>query len=409
MKTVVVGLGHIGLPTALLLAQQHEVVGVDTDETRVRTLADGDLLLDEPGLDALYAEVADRFTATTAMEPADAYVITVPTPLDQQENVADLRHVRAAVESVAEVVSSGELVVVESTVPPGTSERLVQPILADAATDIAYAHCPERAIPERTLAEMTTNDRVVGTNGQATEAIRDLYAFTDGTLHLTDPRTAEFVKLAENTSRDVEIALANEFAKLADGIGVDVHEAIEIANEHPRVDILDPGPGVGGHCITTDPWFLTGAGSEARLVPLARDINDGMPDHVLGLVREQVAHVRRPRVAVLGVAYKGNVSDTRETPAGRFIRRAENAGYEVSVHDPHVERYDEPLLDRATALEGTDCAVVLTDHDEFRELSPATFDGMRTRTIVDTRNLLAHDTLREAGIEVSVLGDGTQG
>ncbi|KAB7518010.1 nucleotide sugar dehydrogenase [Halosegnis rubeus] len=409
MKVAVVGLGHIGLPTALLLARRHEVVGVDVDESLVATLNDGELPLDEPGLDSLHDEVAERFTAATEPEPADAYVITVPTPLDQRENVADLGFVRAAVESVAEVVSAGELVVLESTVPPGTSERLVQPILADAADDVRYAHCPERAIPERTLEEMTANDRVVGTDERATETIRDLYAFTDGELHLTDPTTAEFVKLAENTSRDVGIALANEFATLAEGIGVDAHEAIDIANEHPRVDILNPGPGVGGHCITTDPWFLTGADAQARLVPLARDINDGMPDHVLGLVREQVAHVRRPRVAVLGVAYKRNVSDTRETPAGRFIRRAENDGYDVRVHDPHVEAYDEPLVDRETALEGADCAVVITDHDAFRELAPADFDGMRTRTVVDSRNILAHDTLREAGISVSVLGDGTQG
>jgi UDP-N-acetyl-D-mannosaminuronic acid dehydrogenase len=408
-RVAVVGLGHIGLPTALLLAREHEVVGVDVDESKVAALESGTVPLDEPGLAELYDEVGANLSVRTDIVPADAYVITVPTPLDRRENVADLQYVRAAVESVAEVASAGETVVLESTVPPGTSERLVVPILADADERIGYAHCPERAIPENTLHEMTHNDRVVGADSPATaDRVRALYeSFSEGTVHTTDPTTAEFVKLAENTSRDVGIALANEFAKLAEGVGVDVHEAIDLANHHPRVEILNPGPGVGGHCITTDPWFLTGTGHDPRLVPLARDINDGMPDHVLGLVRGLVGGTRRPQVAVLGVAYKGNVGDTRETPAGRFIRRAKNEGFDVAVHDPHVESYQEPLVDRVTALDGADCAVVITDHDEFRELGPAAFEGMKSRNVVDSRNVLDHDALREAGFEVAVLGDGS--
>lgn len=414
LRVSVVGLGTIGLPTALLLAQHHDVVGVDVDADRVARIADGDLPLDEPGLDELWP--AERFEASTEVAPADVHVLAVPTPLDTETGVADLGYVRAAAECVAGVLREGDVVVLESTSPPGTCGRLLEGVLAEAVDEPRYAYCAERAIPGATVHEMVHNDRVIGASDEATgDRVEALYAsFVEGRIFRTDATTAEFVKLMENTYRDVNIALANEFAKLAEGIGVDVHEAIRFANRHPRVDVLRPGPGVGGHCITVDPWFLTGATDDARLVPLARDVNDGMPDHVLRLVRrvleEGAPGIARPRVAVLGVAYKGNVGDTRETPARRFVRRAKNDGYEVRVHDPHVaaDTFDgEPLLGLEDALEGADCAVVVTDHDAFRDLSPADLAGMRSRTVVDARNLLEHAAFRDAGFAVAVLGDGS--
>jgi UDP-N-acetyl-D-mannosaminuronic acid dehydrogenase len=256
---------------------------------------------------------------------------------------------------------------------------------------------------------MVDNDRVVGASDPATgDRVEALYrSFVEGEIARTGPTTAEFVKLTENTYRDVNIALANEFAKLAEDAGVDVHEVIGLANRHPRVDVLDPGPGVGGHCITVDPWFLTETTGSARLVPLARDVNDSMPDHVLRLVRRAIGDTPGPEVAVLGVAYKGNVGDTRETPARRFIRRARNDGYGVRVHDPHTERFDEELMGLEAALDGADCAVVLTDHDEYARLDPEAFDGMASRQLVDARAVVDADRLRAAGVDVTVLGDGS--
>jgi len=403
----VVGLGTIGLPTALLLAREHDVVGVDVDPERVERLEAGELPIDEPGVEELFP--AERFRATTELEPADVHVVAVPTPLDRATGVADLGHVRAAVESVAGVLRPEDVVVLESTVPPGTSERLVEGILSEAVDEPRYAYCPERAIPGRTVEEMIGNDRVVGASDPETgDRVEALYrSFVEGEIARTGPTTAEFVKLAENTYRDVNIALANEFAKLAEDAGVDVHEVIGLANRHPRVDVLNPGPGVGGHCITVDPWFLTETTGSARLVPLARDVNDSMPDHVLGLVRQAVGGIRSPQVAVLGVAYKGNVGDTRETPARRFIRRARNDGYGVRVHDPHAERFDEELMDLEAVLDGADCAVVLTDHDEYARLGPAAFEGMDSRRVVDARAVVDAAALREGGVAVTVLGDGS--
>ncbi len=403
----VVGLGTIGLPTALLFAREHDVVGVDTDPDRVERLRDGKLPFEEPGMEELFP--AERFRATTELEPANVHVLAVPTPLDRATGVADLGHVRAAVESVAGVLRPNDIVVLESTVPPGSCERLVERILSEAVAKPRYAYCPERAIPGRTVEEMVGNDRVVGASDPATgDRVEALYrSFVEGDIARTGPTTAEFVKLTENTYRDVNIALANEFAKLAEDAGIDVHEVIALANRHPRVDVLNPGPGVGGHCITVDPWFLTETTGSARLIPLARDVNNSMPDHVLRLVRQAVPDGPNPQVAVLGVAYKGNVGDTRETPARRFIRRARNDGYEVRVHDPHAETFDEELTTLEAALEGADCAVVLTDHDEYAQLGPDAFEGMEARHLVDARAVVDADRLRAAGMNVTVLGDGS--
>ena len=417
VRVCVHGLGHIGLPTALLLAHEHDVVGVDVDADRVAHLQSGDLPLDEPGLTELFEGATERgsFEARTDPVPADVHVLTVPTPLDRATNVADLGAVRAAAESVGEVLRPDDLVVLESTAPPTTTAGLLVPILR-ATSDVAdplAAYCPERAMPPRTVSEMVENDRIVGgTSEEATALAAALYeGFVEGAVHRTDATTAEFVKLVENTQRDVDIALANEFAVLAERTGIDVHEAISLANRHPRVQVLDPGPGVGGHCITVDPWFLTGEG-EARLIPMAREVNDTMPDHVARLVRRTLSGpTATARVALFGVAYKGNVGDTRETPARRIVRRLENEGCAVTVHDPHVETgaFDRPLVDAETAVDGADCLLVVTDHDAFRELDPtALAERMATPRVVDTRNLLDHGRWADAGFDVTVLGDGSR-
>jgi UDP-N-acetyl-D-mannosaminuronic acid dehydrogenase len=421
MKLCVVGLGHVGLPLALLFAREHTVVGVDVDEQLVAALNRGELSTEEPAIRALFERVGDDFTARTEPVPADAYLLAVPTPLDADADVADLSHVIAATESVGRVLSRGALVVLVSTVPPGTTDELVAPLLARTADtdDFLLAHCPERALPGNTLAEMTGNSRLVGgIDDASTAAASDLFGVVaEGPVHETTARLAEFVKLTENTYRDVNIALANELATVAERVGIDGHRAIDLANEHPRVDVHRPGPGVGGHCITIDPLFLAQSAHSTRLLSTARAVNDGMAIHAVGLVREtlgeasvvSVADGRRPTVTLLGVAYKGDVSDTRETPALPITRLLQSAGYEVRVYDPHVESFAVEPVSLPEAVTDSDCLLLVTDHAAFHELDPAGIgEAMATRTLVDSRNHLDADRWREAGFAVRVLGDGRE-
>lgn len=419
----VVGLGYIGLPTALLLARDRHVVGVDGDGERVATLGEGELPFEEPGLAELFDSVRDRFDpftsvgkAVTAVEgdsrpTVDTYLVATPTPLDGVAQVPNLEHVHAAVESVADVLGPGDAVILESTVPPGTTERLVLPTLersSAARGEFRYAYCPERASPGDTVREMVHNERVVGgVDEESRDRAVALYEFVEGEIHTTDPLCSEFVKLIENTYRDVNVALANEFGKLAEQYGLDGREAIELANEHPRVDILSPGPGVGGHCLPVDPRFLTNLSDDSRLISLAREVNDTMPVHTLRLVDELVPDPPGTRLTVLGVAYKGGVDDTRETPARRFVRLAQNEGYEVRAHDPRVESFSHELSDFDAAVDGSDCLVVVTDHPEFEDLDPgAIAPAMRRPAALDTRGILDRERWADAGFTVRRLADG---
>ncbi|SFK70349.1 UDP-N-acetyl-D-mannosaminuronic acid dehydrogenase [Halogranum rubrum] len=414
MTVAVVGLGYIGLPTALLLARTRDVVGVDIDEDVVAAVNAGELPFEEPGLSDLFADVEANVSAqTTVPSDADAYLVATPTPLDEVTDVANLQYVGAAVESVAPNLDPGDLVVLESTVPPGTSERLVRPILEREGPEdggVHYAHCPERASPGATLDEMVHNDRLVGGVDDASRARTvDLYDFAEGEIHRTNPTTAEFVKLMENTYRDVNIALANEFAMLGEEYAIDTRRAIELANEHPRVDVHSPGPGVGGHCLPVDPQFLTQSTTDSRLISVARDINESMAVHTLRHVRRLLDGTAHARVTVLGVAYKGNVDDTRETPALRLLRLAENEGFDVRASDPHVDAADfaYPLSDLDTAVAGSDCLVVVTDHDAYADLDPERLASqMRRPAVVDTRGVLDPEPWLDAGFAVSRLGDG---
>ena len=412
MKICVLGLGYIGLPTALLFAQKYEIIGVDIDEKVVEKINKGESPFDEPGLDDLFEKTKNNFVAKTEVEEADVFLIAVPTPLERAVKVADLKYVRSAAEMVYPYLNRGNLVILESTVPPGTSERLVIPILERSelkAGEFYFVHCPERAIPGNTVYEMIYNDRIIGGfDKKSGEFARDLYSsFVKGNLYLTDIRTAEFVKLMENTYRDISIALANEFAQIAEESGINVWEAIELANRHPRVNILKPGPGVGGHCIAIDPLFLTENSTKCRMISLAREINDSMPNYVLQIVRELLEDVKDPIITVFGVAYKGEVDDTRETPALKFIKLAENEGYNVKVHDPLVKSFEYEILGLEEAIRDSDCLVIITDHSKFREIDPGTISKlMRKKNVVDSRNILDWDKWEKAGFRVNVLGDG---
>jgi len=412
MKISMIGLGYIGLPNALLLARAgHEVLGVDIRSEMVKKLSEGELPFDEPGLRELYEEGAKNFRASTTVEHSDCYVIAVPTPLDSEMKMADLKAVRSATESIATVVRDGDMVVLESTVPPGTSRNFVLPVLRRAGVKkLLYAHCPERAIPGQTLKEMTGNDRIIGgIDEESVLRAKELYSsFVKGNLFVTDETTAEYVKLMENTFRDINIALANEFALVAEDIGINVWEAISLANKHPRVNILKPGPGVGGHCIAIDPLFMVAKTSKAKIIPLAREINDFMAIHVVKMARDMLAGIEDPIVTVLGLAYKGNVDDHRESPSFKIEKVAQNEGISVRFHDPHVGDVHGNERDLAKALEDTDLIILSTDHDAFREIDPRKL-LVRHKNLIDARNVLDHERWRKAGFNVRVLGDGRNG
>lgn len=411
MKICVLGLGYIGLPTALLLAKSgFEVIGVDVSENVVNTLNQGQLHISEPGLPELFEQARCNFAAQTTVPEADVYFTAVPTPLNEHIRVSDLEYVRSAAEMIYPHLQRGNLVILESTVPPCTSEKLLIPILEKSglrAGEFQYVHCPERAIPGKTLYEMIHNDRIIGgVDAESAESARTIYSsYVQGRIYLTDVTTAEFVKLIENTYRDINIAIANSFAQVAEDFGINVWEAIELANKHPRVNILQPGPGVGGHCIAIDPWFLTESSVRTGLIQLSRDINDSMPNYVIHLVRKVLGDIQDPTLTVFGVSYKKDIGDTRETPALKFIQLAENEGYRVKCYDPHVSTFDYPLYDLDEAVQGSDCIVLITDHDLFRRIDPATL-SMRHRCLIDTRNHLNKKTWTDAGFSIKTLGNG---
>lgn len=412
VKICVLGLGYIGLPTALLFAQHYEVVGVDVNEKIVQTLNNGKLPFEEDGLNELFENVKGNFRAASEVEEADVFLIAVPTPLEEALKIADLKFVRSAAEMIAPHLKSGNMVILESTVSPGASENVVIPILSQYGLkpgEFSYVHCPERAIPGKTLHEMIHNDRIVGAyNPESATFAKDIYSsFVEGNLYETTVRTAEFVKLMENTYRDVSIATANEFARMGDEFGINIWEAITLANRHPRVNILNPGPGVGGHCIAIDPWFLTETSTKTRMVSLARSINDNMPNYVHSVVRSLVHGEQKPVITIFGVAYKGNVDDWRATPALKLIRLAENEGYTVRIYDPHVTTFPYPITSLEEATQDSDCIVLVTDHDLFKDIDPSSLQ-MRNKNLFDTRNILDTGKWQNAGFTCKTLGNGTE-
>jgi UDP-N-acetyl-D-mannosaminuronic acid dehydrogenase len=415
-KICIFGLGYIGLPTACLFAVHgYQVLGIDLKTDVILKVNQGIPPFEEPGLEELIKEGHGNgcLRASLEPEPSDIFLIAVPTPMDTNTGVAGLQAVYQAATSISRILTKGCLVVVESTVPPVTCEKMVLPILEKSGLkrgkDFHLAYCPERAIPSDTLREMIHNDRIIGgLDKKSSELARDLYScFVKGNLYLTDLRTAGMVKLIENTYRDINIALANEFAGIAEKLEVNIWEAIELANKHPRVKILSPGPGVGGHCLTKDPLFLTENTISSRIIEMAREINDSMPRHVLDCLETLVGKIPDPTVTVLGVAYKANVDDIRETPALKFIKLAENVGYKVKVHDPWVKNFEYPLYLLDEAVKNSDCLVLITDHSVFKQLDPLNLAPlMRNKNLIDTRNIFHHQDWEKAGFSIRVLGKG---
>lgn len=410
-RTVCVhGLGHIGLATATVLAHSGcEVYGYDTDGEVLRDLERRTVAHEEPGLERLLVEALEAGTLSPTREcrAADYHLVCVPTPVEDGE--PDLSAIRAAARTAAGALRPDDVVVVESTVPPGTTVDCVRPLLeAEAPGDFGLVYAPETVMPGRILTELRANDRLVGgVDADSTAAAVDLYgSFVEGEIHPTDATTAEFAKLAQNTYRDANIALANEFATLAREHDVDPRRVVEMGNTHPRVDIHQPGPGPGGHCLPVDPWFLCQDSDRATLIEHARRVNDGMVGYVCELVAERLEGLRDRRIAVLGAAYKGNVSDARNSPGLRLADELrEGYGASPLVHDPLVGASawvpaveDGPVAAFAT---GADALVVTTDHDEYGDLSPeALRDAMDGRVVIDTKDVLDAGSWRAAGFEV---------
>ncbi len=417
----VLGMGYIGLPTASMLATHGvSVLGVDVNRRVVDLLRGGQVHIQEPGLRSLVEQafVSGNLRVMDAPEPAEAFLIAVPTPfLDDKR--ADLRAVIAAAESIVPHLRPGNLVVLESTSPPRTTVDVVAPILARSGlqpgTDVFVCYSPERVLPGQILRELVENARVIGgITPESAEAGRELYrAFVRGEIRLTDATTAEMVKLMENTYRDINIAAANEFARLAERFGVDVWEAIGLANRHPRVEILRPGPGVGGHCISVDPWFLVEAAPEqARLIRQARLVNDAQPGFAADLIEAALGGLRGRSVAALGLAYKPDVDDMRESPAIEVARIMAERGAAVQTFEPFALETRAPGCQAAESLEaalrGAEAVVLQVDHQAFRALEPRRVAAMMPgRAAVDLCGAWDREAWRTAGFDLRVLGDGS--
>jgi UDP-N-acetyl-D-mannosaminuronic acid dehydrogenase len=422
-KICVLGLGYTGLPTASTFATHGvKVVGVDTNPVVVNTLRNGGLHIFEPGLRTLVQAAigSGNLTIAEIPEPADAFLIEVPTPFYEDKR-ADMRAVVLATEAIIPHLRRGNLVVLESTSPPMTTINLLAPILERcglrAGVDFHLAYSPERVMPGQILRELIENDRVIGgINRASAEAGRDLYTlFVRGEIVLTDCTTAEMVKLMENTYRDVNIALANEFSRLAERFGINVWEAIPIANRHPRVKILRPGAGVGGHCISVDPWFLVESAPDlANLIRTARQVNDSQPEHVLELIRSAAASdaadpLFGKRITVLGLAYKEDVDDLRESPAIEVTKLLCQAGAVVTAYEPN--RLDARLqgVHMAASLEqalaNAEVVVLLVGHTPFKSLHAGDMINLSSaRVLVDCANTWSALAWEQSGFKIVRLG-----
>lgn len=426
-KTIsVVGLGYIGLPTAAVIASRRkQVIGVDISQRAVDTINRGEIHIVEPELDMVVRGVVHEgyLRATTTPEPADAFLIAVPTPFKREadkEHVPNLNYIRAASQSIAAVLKKGDLVILESTSPVGTTERmeswlaeerpdLTFPSQHGEASDIRIAHCPERVLPGQVVRELVKNDRVIGgITPRCSEAACELYQlFVQGECITTTARTAEMAKLTENSFRDVNIAFANELSIVCDKLDINVWELIRLANRHPRVNILQPGPGVGGHCIAVDPWFIVSETPEqARLIRTAREVNDGKPEWVISKVHQAVGQflgqhpertARDVTVACLGLSFKPDIDDLRESPALAITQSLKTElSSRLMVVEPNIEALPASLegaklANVDVALAEADIVVLLVDHKSFKKIGREQLAGSY---LVDTRGVWAGQVQR---------------
>lgn len=406
----VIGLGYIGLPTAAVIASRGiEVIGVDVNQKAVDTINAGNIHIVEPDLDMVVRStvMTGKLRATTQPEPAQAFVVAVPTPFKGDDHEPDLKYIEAASKAIAPVLEKGNLVILESTSPVGATEKMAA-WLAEARPDLSFpqqkgdeadinvAHCPERVLPGYVLQELVSNDRVVGgmTPACSAKAIALYQTFVRGECIVTNARTAELAKLTENSFRDVNIAFANELSLICDKLKINVWELIKLANRHPRVNILNPGPGVGGHCIAVDPWFIVNScPEEARIIRTAREVNDHKPHYVLEQVIKAADQFKHPVIACLGLSFKADIDDLRESPALDIVKdlTSRNVGTVLAV-EPNIQELPESLqggnIELAslnTALEKANVVVILVDHKQFKAADKS---ELARKVVIDTRGIV---------------------
>lgn len=412
-KICIIGLGYIGLPTAAMFSEYGcEVVGVDISEAVVEKLNQGIIHIEEPGLGEIIKKQVNKgnFRASTIPEKADAFIIAVPTPnLNDEYRSCDLTYVLEGVKEVVPYLEKGNTVIVESTIAPKSTDDFVKPIIEEAGyivgQDIYLAHCPERVLPGKILHELRYNNRIVGgITKECTEHAAEIYGiFVEGEIIKTEAKTAELSKCMENTFRDVNIALANELAKICYELDINCLDVIKMANKHPRVNLHQPGPGVGGHCLAIDPYFICAkAPDAANIIKLSRDTNSSMPEYVANKVQMLLRDIDCPKVAAFGMTYKGNIDDVRESPAVDIINILKNRDINVSIYDPHVERLE--CVELEEAVRDADLVLILTDHNEYKNMDHKHIaDLMRTPILFDTRNIIKKQ--EGSGLEIINYGN----
>ncbi|MGG3403610.1 UDP-N-acetyl-D-mannosamine dehydrogenase [Bacillus cereus] len=400
MKICVVGLGYIGLPTAAMFAKHGaEVVGVDINQHVVEKLNEGEIHIEEPGLrEVVQGAVREgKLTASLEVVEADVFIIAVPTPnKDDEYKSCDLTGVLTAIKEVIPNVKEGNIIIIESTIAPRSVEDFVKPLIEAAGfvvgKDVFLVHCPERVLPGKIMDEIIFNNRIVGgVTPTCSEMAAQVYSlFVKGEIIQTDAKTAEMSKLMENTFRDVNIALSNELAKICKELKINVLDVIEMANKHPRVNLHQPGPGVGGHCLAVDPHFIVAKTPEiANIIQMSRDVNISMPLYVCENIEQLLQGIDSPKIAVFGITYKGNTDDMRESPALEIIDQLYQKGYDVTIHDPYVKSELFNLKTAEEAVEGADLILVLADHNEFKNIDYSQFvSKMRQPILFDARNCI---------------------
>ncbi|MDF9590760.1 nucleotide sugar dehydrogenase [Bacillus tropicus] len=400
MKICVIGLGYIGLPTSAVFAKHGaEVVGVDINSDIVDKLNRGEIHIEEPGLGEVVKEVINEGSLRASLTPeeADVFIIAVPTPNQKDEHKScDLTGVLTAVKKIIPYIKKDNVLIVESTIAPRSMNDYVQPLIEEAGfvvgKDIFLVHCPERVLPGKIMNEIVYNNRIVGgiTPTCAQKAAQVYAMFVQGEIVKTDAKTAEMSKLMENTFRDVNIALSNELAKICQNLKINVLDVIKMANKHPRVNLHQPGPGVGGHCLAVDPYFIVAKTPEiANIIQMSRDVNVSMPLYVCGNIEQLLKGIESPKIAVFGITYKGNTDDMRESPALEIIDELYQKGYNVTIHDPYVKSDLFNLKTAEEAVEGADLILVLADHNEFKTIDYSHFvSKMRQPILFDARNCI---------------------
>ncbi|WP_434296968.1 nucleotide sugar dehydrogenase [Clostridium sporogenes] len=417
-KICIIGLGYIGLPTSAMFASHgHEVIGVDVNKKVVNALNKGEIIIEEPYLDILVQAAVTSGNLKAQLKPseADAFIIAVPTPITKDKK-ADMTYVKAATESILPYIRKGNLVILESTSPTGTTEEVMKPILEKSGLKIGeelfLGHSPERVLPGQILMELVNNNRIIGgINRKSAEEIRNLYStFVKGEMYLTTATTAEMCKMMENTYRDVNIALANELAKICENIGINAWEVIQLCNKHPRVNLHQPGPGVGGHCLAVDPWFIVDRVPElAKIIKLSRETNDSMPYYMANKIDKLLSNVQgKKKVTLLGITYKPNIDDMRESPIVELIELLEEKSYEISIFDPYVKEYKYLEKDIKIACTNSDLVALAVNHNEFKMLPLKDMKSkMRGNLILDTRNYLDRKLVEDNGFNYELLGETT--